>query len=139
MITNYKVDPVRTFTSAIFLGCEPKSVFGDSTRQETTSDGLGKYTAQLAVEFRAFGRQQRELINVGLVGETDPCAAITIGTPVELIDFEIGLMEKKNDNGDLIGVQVWYRAAAIRPTSATERRPRTHPEPSTSTSAQGAS
>jgi hypothetical protein len=112
----------------LFLGCEPKTVFGDPTRQETTPDGLGKYVAQCAVAFRVFNREERELINVGVAGETDPCAGISLGAPVELVDFEIGLMEKKNDNGDVVGVQVWYRAKAIRPTSATSPRPRSGSE-----------
>lgn len=42
-ITNYQIDQTRTFSSVLFLGCEPKAVFGDSFRQETTKDGLGKY------------------------------------------------------------------------------------------------
>jgi hypothetical protein len=38
---------------------------------------------------------------------------------MELIDFEIGVMEKRNRDDQVIGVQVWYRAGAMRPLSAT--------------------
>lgn len=118
MPQNFKVDQVRTFNSVLLLGVEPKTAFGDPYRQETAKDGTPKWVAQLAVEFRAFGRAQRELINVGLMNEKNPGEAIAPGTPVELLDFEIGVMERKNREGTVTGVQVWYRAGAIRSTAA---------------------
>lgn len=38
---------------------------------------------------------------------------------MDLLDFEIGAMERKNRESQLTGVQVWYRAGAIRSTAAT--------------------
>ena len=119
MPQNFMVDQVRTFNSVLLLGVEPKTAFGDPYRQETTKDGTPKWVGQFAVEFRAFGRAQRELINVGLVSDKNPGEAIAPGTPVELLDFEIGVMERRNREGTVTGVQVWYRAGALRPTSAT--------------------
>jgi len=119
VIQNFKIDQTRTFGSVLLLGVEPKTAFGDPSRQELTKEGMPKWTAQLAAEFRAFGRAQRELINVGVAAGKDPGEGIAPGTPVELIDFEIGVMEKKNRAGEVVGVQVWYRAGALRPTSAT--------------------
>lgn len=118
MIQNFKIDQTRTFSSVLLLGVEAKTAFGESDRQETTRDGMPKWTAQLAAEFRAFGRPQRELINVGLIAEKNPGDGLMPGTPVELLDFEIGVMEKKNRDGQVIGVQVWYRAGSLRPISA---------------------
>jgi hypothetical protein len=118
VIQNFKVDQTRTFSSVLLLGVEPKTAFGDPYRQETAKDGTPKWVAQLAAEFRAFGRPQRELINVGLTSEKDPGEGVMPGTPVELLDFEIGVMERKNREGQVTGVQVWYRASAIRPTAA---------------------
>lgn len=66
MIQNFQIDQARTFGSVLFLGVEPKTAFGDPYRQETAKDGTPKWVAQVAAEFRAFGRPQRELINVGL-------------------------------------------------------------------------
>jgi len=119
VIQNFKIDQAQTFESVMFLGCEPKTAFGDPYRQETTKDGQAKYTAQLAARFRQFGRTVNELINVGLVGDTDPCEGMTPGTPVELVGFEIGVMEKRNRDGQVTGVQVWYRCQEIRPIAAT--------------------
>ncbi len=127
MPQNFKVDQTRTFNSVLLLGVEPKTAFGDPYRQETAKDGTPKWAAQLAVEFRAFGRAQRELINVGLVSEKNPGEAIAPGTPVELLDFEIGVMERKNREGVVTGVQVWYRAGSLRPTSATAPLARPRP------------
>lgn len=127
MIQNFKVDQVRTFNSVLLLGVEPKTAFGDPHRQETAKDGTPKWVAQLAAEFRAFGRPQRELINVGLTGQKDPGEGLLPGTPVELIDFEIGVMERRTRDGQVTGVQVWYRAGSIRSTGAL---PTSKPRPS---------
>ncbi|HVM13927.1 MAG TPA: hypothetical protein VM287_06325 [Egibacteraceae bacterium] len=124
MLQSYKIDQARTFVSLMLLGVEPKTAFGDSYRQETSKAGVPKWTAQLAAEFRAFGRPQRELINVGIEAEKDPGEGLAPGTLMELIDFEIGVMEKRNREGQVVGVQVWYRAGTMRPTSATGTRPR---------------
>jgi hypothetical protein len=127
MPQNFKVDQVRTFNSVLLLGVEPKTAFGDPYRQETAKDGTPKWVAQLAVEFRAFGRAQRELINVGLVSEKTRGEALMPGTPVELLDFEIGVMERKNREGSVTGVQVWYRAGSIRSTAATSHAAKPRP------------
>jgi len=124
MIQNFTVDQTRTFSSVLLLGVEAKTAFGDPHRQEVAKDGTPKWVAQLAAEFRAFGRPQRELINVGLTAAKNPGDGIPPGTPVELLDFEIGVMERKNRENQVTGVQVWYRAGALRPTSATTAKPR---------------
>jgi hypothetical protein len=124
VIQNYKIDQARTFASLMLLGVSSKLAFGDNERQETTKAGVPKWTAQLAAEFRAFGRPQRELINVGIDAEKDPGQGIAPGTFMELIDFEIGVMEKRNREGQVTGVQVWYRASAMRPISVAGTRPR---------------
>lgn len=121
MIQNFTIDQTRTFNSVLLLGVEAKTAFGDPYRQETSKDGAPKWVAQLAVEFRAFGRAQRELINVGLISEKDPGEGMPPGTPVELLDFEIGVMERKNREGQVTGVQVWYRAGGMRSTAVTSR------------------
>lgn len=118
MIQNFKIDQTRTFNSVLLLGVEAKTPFGQSDQQETTKDGVLRWVAQLAAEFRAFGRPQRELINVGLIAVRNPGEGLLPGTPVELLDFEIGVMEKKNRDGELVGVQVWYRAGSLRAISA---------------------
>ncbi|MBN9096959.1 MAG: hypothetical protein JWP75_3192 [Frondihabitans sp.] len=118
MLQNFKVDQARTFVSLLLLGVDAKTAFGDPFRQEVSKDGTPKWTAQIAAEFVAFGRPQRELINVGLVSDKNPGDNLAPGTPVEVSDFEIGVMEKKNREGQVVGVQVWYRAGGLRPLSA---------------------
>ena len=96
MIQNYKIDQARTFATLMLLGVSPKLAFGDNERQETSKAGLPKWVAQLAAEFRAFGRPVRELINVTIDAERNPGDGLAPGTFMELIDFEIGVMEKRN-------------------------------------------
>jgi hypothetical protein len=119
MIQNFRVDQAATFETIMFMGCEPKTKFGTQYEQEMTKEGLGKYVAQLAARFRAFGRTQSEILNVGLSGEKDPCADLIPGTPVQLVGFEIGVMPRKNKQDEITGVSVWYRCEQIRPIAST--------------------
>ncbi len=122
MIQNFKIDQAATFDSIRLLSVGPKTAFGDQYRQETTKEGVAKWEAQLVAGFRQFGRTQNEIIKVGIAAEGDPGEGIALASPVELVDFEIGVMEKtKRDpnTGDerVIGVQVWYRCREIRSTA----------------------
>lgn len=132
MIQNFKIDQAQTFASLLLLCCEPKTAFGDQFRQETTKDGLPKWEAQLVAGFRQFGRPQNEIIKVGIASEQNPGDAVAPHTPVELVGFEIGVMEKRNRDEQVIGVQVWYRCQEIRPIAATgsDRKPRSTGTPS---------
>ncbi|MCD2191468.1 hypothetical protein [Actinomycetospora soli] len=124
MIQNFAIDQAATFESLLFLSCEPKTAFGDSFRQETTKDGLPKWEAQLVARFRQFGRATNEIIKVGLVSERAPGADLAPATPVELVGFEIGVMDKKDRNGNVTGAQVWYRCSEVRSTASTAPRSR---------------
>ncbi len=122
MIQNYKIDQAATFESLLFLSCEPKTAFGDSFRQETNKDGQPKWEAQLVARFRQFGRATNEIIKVGLVSEHQPGADLAPATPAHLIDFEIGVMDKKDRDGNVTGAQVWYRCSEVRSTASTSSR-----------------
>jgi len=131
MIQNYVIDQAATFDSIRLLTVAPKTAFGDQFRQETTKDGVPKWEAQLVAGFRQFGKTQNEIIKVGIAAERDPGEGIAPASPVLLVDFEIGVMEKtKRDpnTGEerLIGVQVWYRCREIRSTTepAADRKHR---------------
>jgi len=122
VIQNFKIDQAATFDSIRLLSVAPKTAFGDQYRQESTKDGVAKWEAQLVAGFRQFGRTQNEIIKVGIAAEHDPGEGIAPASPVELVDFEIGVMEKtKRDpnTGEerVIGVQVWYRCGQIRSTA----------------------
>lgn len=133
MIQNFKVDQAATFASLLLLSCEPKTAFGDQHRQETTKDGVPKWEAQLVAGFRRFGRAENEIIKVGIAAERNPGETIAPATPVQLIDFEVGVMEKRDRDGRVTGAQVWYRCQEIRPINAvpngSERKARTGAPP----------
>jgi hypothetical protein len=128
-----KIDPVRTFASVMFIGSTAKLVYGDSSgRQEKNRAGVPKWSEQVAAEFRTpYGQTVRELLTVGVDADKDPGAELLPGTLVDLIDLEIGVMEKRNRDGQVVGAQVWYRASTIRPTSATGARPKPTAEAAT--------
>jgi hypothetical protein len=122
VIQNFAIDQTATFESLLFLSCEPKTAFGDSFRQETTKDGTPKWEAQLVARFRQFGRATNEIIKVGLNSDRQPAADLAPATPVELVGFEIGVMDKKDRNGNVVGAQVWYRCQEVRALSAAGSR-----------------
>jgi hypothetical protein len=119
MIQNFKIDQAATFEGVRLWSCEPKIAFGDQYRQEMTKDGTPKWEAQLVATFRRFGRPENEIIKVGVAAGQNPGESISLGTPVTLVDFEIGVMEKKDKEGNVTGASVWYRCAELRPTAAT--------------------
>jgi hypothetical protein len=117
----YKIDQAATFAGVVLLSVEPKLTFG-STDQDRTSDGVPKWEAQLVAGFHQFGKVNNEILRVGVVGHNNPGDGVAPYTPVELVGFEVGVMEKKSRDGQVVGVQVWYRAEQLRPIASTASR-----------------
>jgi hypothetical protein len=117
----YKIDQAATFAGVVLLSVEPKLSFG-STDQDRTSDGVPKWEAQLVAGFHQFGKVNNEILKVGVVGHNNPGDGVAPYTPVELVGFEVGVMEKKSRDGQVVGVQVWYRAEQLRPIASTASR-----------------
>jgi hypothetical protein len=124
MFTLFKIDQAATFQGVAFLSCDPKTAFGQRDRQEQTKDGTPKWEAQVVAMTRdQFGKPATEVLRVGIASHKDPGAGLNPYTPVQLVNFEIGVMEKTKKNPEtgeekVIGVQVWYRAEAIRSNAA---------------------
>ena len=115
----FKIDQAATFEALMALSGGPKTAFGDQYRQEMTKDGLGKWELELAARFRVFGRSTNKIIKVGLVAESDPFAGVDFPAFVQLVDLEIGVMDKTNREGQPVGAQVWYRCAEVRALDAS--------------------
>lgn len=124
MFSNFKIDQAATFAGIAFLACEPKLKFGSQTDQECMKDGTPKWNVQVVAGFRdQFGKIQNEVLKIGVASAKNPGTGVNPYTPVELVGFEVGVMEKtkrdQDGNEKVIGVQVWYRASGIRSTAAT--------------------
>ena len=120
---NYKVDQAATFSSVLIMDAQPKLVMG-SKQQDRTRDGGLKWEAHLFAKFRQFDREVPEHIKVGMVSPTNPMNDMAPGTPVEVVDLEIGIMpdeRKDRQTGEkkIVGAKVWYRCSEIRPIGAT--------------------
>ncbi|MCA1709803.1 MAG: hypothetical protein LC808_43600, partial [Actinobacteria bacterium] len=76
----------------------------------------------LVAGFHQFGKISNEILKVGVVAHTNPGDGLGPYTPVELVGFEVGVMERKSRDGQVIGVQVWYRAEQLRAISSTASR-----------------
>jgi hypothetical protein len=124
MFTNFKIDQAATFVGVAFLACQPKTAFKSET-QEVTKDGTPKWEVQVVASFKTqFGGMQNEVLKVGVADRKDPGAGLLPYTPIQLVGFEVGVMEKTKRNPDtgeekVIGLQVWYRAAEMRALTAT--------------------
>lgn len=123
MPQNFKVDQAATFANMILLSSAPKLKFGSDVDQECTKDGTPKWEIQLAAGFSQFGKIQNEVLKVGVAAAKDPADGIQPYSPVELVGFELGVMEKTGKSGEIVGVQVWYRAEQLRSTAATSAPP----------------
>jgi hypothetical protein len=127
VFTNFKIDQAASFQGVAFLSCSPKTAFGSSA-QETTKDGTPKWTVEvIASSLDQFGKAANAVVKVGVASHRAPCEGLVMYTPVHLIDFEVGVMEKTRKNpttGEekILGVQVWFRASEIRPITATGKQ-----------------
>ena len=119
MPQNFKVDQAATFANVILLSSAPKLKFGSDVDQECTKDGTPKWEVQVAAGFHQFGKITNEVLKIGIAAAKDPAEGLTPYSPVELVGFEVGVMEKTAKDGSVIGAQTWYRAEAIRSTAAT--------------------
>lgn len=117
----YAIDQAATFERVLFLSGEPKTRFGSDV-QETSKDGVPKWEVQLVASFRQFGRSTNEIIKVGITAHHQPGAELGPAEPVQLVGFEIGVMDKKNREGQVVGAQVWYRCQEVRSLAATGTR-----------------
>jgi hypothetical protein len=126
MPQTFKIDQAATFDGVILLSVEPKVAFG-GTEQDRTKDGTPKWEAQVVAGFKAFDRTSNEVLKIGVTSYTNPMDGLTPYTPVQLIDFEIGVMARERRNKDtgaseMTGVQIWYRAGEMRAISAVSGR-----------------
>ncbi|GAA3430384.1 hypothetical protein GCM10018953_75780 [Streptosporangium nondiastaticum] len=134
MFTNFKIDQAATFQGVAFLACEPKTKFnpikGAPREQEALQDGTPKWEVQVAAIFKSqFRGVQSEVLKIGVASHRNPGEGLMPYTPIHLVDFEVGVMEKTKKNPEtgeerVIGLQVWYRAAEIRPLTATGSKTR---------------
>jgi len=118
MRANFKVDQKATFAGLVFLSCQPKLAFG-SDQQERTKDGRLKWTLEvLGAAYDGFGGTSNEVLRIGVASSSNPAEGIAPFTPIELGDFEVGVMEKTKKTADggekVVGVSVWFRASEIK-------------------------
>jgi hypothetical protein len=116
MPQQFVVDQAATFSHVVLLSCDPKLEY-QKPDQEKTKDGTPKWELQLVAGFKAFDRSANEVIKVGIAAERNPADTIPQFTPVQLVGFVVGVMERTKD-GQVVGVQTWYRCDSVRAISA---------------------
>jgi len=129
MIRNLKIDQTATFAGLVFLSSKPKTAFG-SDQQDRTKDGTPKWEVEVLGAFYGFnGETTNEVVKLGISSHTNPGEGIAPFRPVELVGFEVGIMEKTKKNPDgsekIIGTTVWFRAKQVRDIAETVIKPGT--------------
>jgi hypothetical protein len=126
MFTNFKVNQASTFQAVLFLSSDPKTAFKSDRQEMTKGDNpTPKWEVQVVAMTRdIFGRPQNAVLKVGIASHKNPGDGLMPSTPIEFRDFEVGVMEKTKRNPEtgeekVIGVQVWYRAEAVKALAAT--------------------
>lgn len=117
----FKIDQAATFTHVMFLSAEPKTKFGSQSDQECMKDGTPKWDVQVVAGFSQFGKVTNEVIKVGVASQKRPGEGLPPATPVHLINFEVGVMDKTARDGSIIGAQVWYRCSEVRSIAAPSK------------------
>lgn len=124
MPQTFVVDQAATFAAVAYLQSAPRMKFG-TQMQENTKDGTPKWDVELVASFRDnFGKLSSEVIKINVASPKDPGEGLGMYTPVQLVNFVVGVMDKTikdKDTGEtkVVGAHVWYRADALRPISAT--------------------
>jgi hypothetical protein len=118
MPQTFHVDQAATFSAVVLLSCEPRLAFGTQD-QEKTKDGTPRWDLQVVGGFRdGFGRTSNEVLKIGVASERNPAETVPQFAPVQLIRFEVGVMDRRDREGNVTGAQVWYRCEGIRPIGA---------------------
>jgi hypothetical protein len=113
----FAIDTGRTFAAALLMASGPKIRF-QSTEQDVAADGQRKWEVQAAVTWHADPGQRpfSDLIRVTVLGGTDPAAGLPAGTPIELTDLRLGVMNaEQGENGRVRGGKPFYMASGVRP------------------------
>lgn len=116
MLTQFYVDQARTFGRIVFVSCEPKTRFGSDEQDRTKDGGVPKWVVQcLATYCDQFGQTQNELLKIGIDSHTRPDEGVAPLTEVKLDGFQVGVMARTNQQGQMLGVQTYFKADAIVP------------------------
>ena len=129
MPQTFVIDQAATFAGVAFLEAAPRLAFGTQD-QDRTADGTPKWDISLVAGFKdGFGRNQHEVIKVGIASHQNPGDGLAPYTPVQLVNFVVGVVPpemRKDSRGQerLMGGTTWYRADGIQTASpaAASRR-----------------
>nr|WP_181411520.1 hypothetical protein [Nocardia aobensis] len=119
----FAIDQAATFSGVAYLQSTPKTVFGQPDVKDTTADGRIKWEVQLVAGFKdQFGNPSHEVIKVNVASHTDPGEGLNPYTPVQLINFVVGVVppemgQDRNGNQKIRGGSTWFRADEIRSTA----------------------
>lgn len=120
----FAIDQAATFSGVAFLQATAKTVFGQPDTKDTTQDGRIKWEVQLVAGFKdQFGNPSHEVIKVNVASHTDPGEGLAPYTPVQLVNFVVGVIppemgQDRNGGAKIKGGSTWFRADEIRPISA---------------------
>jgi hypothetical protein len=120
MPQTFIVDQAATFEAVAFLGANPRMQFGTQV-QDSDKQGVPKWDVEVIASFKDnFGKTSHETLKVGVTSLKNPGEGLGMYTPVQLMGFTVGVMDKTitdKHTGEqkVVGAQVWYRCDGVRP------------------------
>jgi hypothetical protein len=125
---SYVIDQAATFEQCFAMSASPRLKFGSTTgEQDTTRDGVLKWTVQAAVTIRSDRPEmpaQSDLINVSIAQAAYPLEGFGPGTPVAFEGLRVGTTPPEaGDNGRIRGGKLWFTCTGVRPAVPAAHRP----------------
>lgn len=112
----FYVDQAKSMTVAIVMSCDAKTAFGSQEQERAKVSGLPKWTVQVVAGFvDQFGKSQNEVLKITMESEKSPMEGVSQLTPVKLEGLQIGVMNRTDREGNILGAQVYYKADRLVP------------------------
>ena len=113
----FVVDQAQTFSTAVLMGTAPKERFGTPGVQDTSAEGVPKWTAMVAVTFTPNGTMTpvSDVLTVSVTQLGNPADGMQLPAAVVFEGLRLGVnAPEKRDNGSIRGGRPWYSAIGLR-------------------------
>ena len=113
----FVVDQAQTFSTAVLMGTAPKERFGSPGVQDTSAEGVPKWTAMVAVTFTPNGTMTpvSDVLTVSVTQPGNPADGMQLPASVVFEGLRLGVnAPEKRDNGSIRGGRLWYSATGLR-------------------------
>lgn len=119
----FVIDQAASFSAVAFLECNPKMVFGQRDRQDTTVDGTPKWEVQVIAGMRDRfdpAKSNHETLKISINQHGNPGEGLAMYTPIHIVGLTVGVTpveertNKRTGEKEAKGGNYWFAAQAIQ-------------------------